>query len=104
MVLDLARRIELPIDKERGGKKEWNRKQAGEQVAQDFNVFTRARLTVEKNRQGQSGEKHEAIKNEHGVEVQWRINLAEIRKEQRASQEDGHLAKKAATENKFRGS
>jgi len=47
--------------------------------------------------------KHQPEKDQHAVNVQRWINLADVRKQKRAGKKHGHLADQPAAEDKFRG-
>lgn|SRR5271168_722585 len=104
MISNTFRRIESAIEEDAEGKKEGNWNQPREKVAEDFDIFAVAGLTVEEDRDGEGSEEDQSEEDEHRVEVKRRIDLAEVREEQRTKQKECHLANEAATENKFRRS
>jgi hypothetical protein len=72
-------------------------------MLQHFQVFTRSCAAIEENGQGEGAEKHNPEKNQHRIRVERRIYLADVRKQQGSSEEDGGLCDQAAAEDVFGG-
>src|SRR5208282_2307813 len=95
--------IEHAIQQQRQREDERNGQESGEQVLQENNILAHARLAVQENSQSQREEEHQAEEDQHAVQIERRIDLAEIGKEQRTDEEDGHLPEQAAAKDEFRG-
>jgi hypothetical protein len=104
MVGDVLGRIQPAVQKNPNGKDKRNRNQAGKEVFEGFDFLASASAILEKKSEAQSGEKHDAKKHQHGVQIQGRINLADIREDQRARQENCGLGDEPAAEDKLRSS
>ncbi len=95
--------VETAIEEERGGENERNGKQSGEEVLEDFDFLVGMSAAIQKNGDGESEEKNQAEEDEHGVQIEGRINLADIGEKERTGEEEGSLDKQAAAEYEFGG-
>jgi hypothetical protein len=103
MVLYVRRGIEPAVKKKSYGKNKGDGKQTSEEVPGDLNILTRTSAAIEINDQGQGKKEDHAEENEHGINIERRIDLAQIGKEQRTNEKNGHLAEQAAAKNEFGG-
>src|SRR6266404_393978 len=101
--LDTLGGIQPPVQYQCGQKNEGNRNQPCEQMPDDYDFFARAGPALQYYGQRERHKKHHAEENKHAVKVQRWINLADVRKQKRAGQKDGHLTDQPAAEDKFRG-
>src|ERR1700730_3915689 len=69
---------------------------------QHLDFLARPRSAVEKHGQREPDKKYEAVKHQHGVQIQRRINRTDIRKSQRTKQKDRGLLHQPLAKNKFR--
>src|SRR5208337_3484897 len=72
-------------------------------MLQDLDFLARVRAALQDYRQRQRHEEDQAEEHQHRVQVQRRIKLADIRKEERTGEKDCRLQEQAAAEDEFRG-
>ena len=97
VVDDVLGRIELAVEKEGGGENPGQRDKTGVNALEDFHVAAVARAAIEKNRDGQADEENDAEKNQHPIEIERRVKLADVGKQQRAEQKHGGALDEART-------
>ena len=96
-------RVQPAIQEKSRGEDEGNGNQAGEEMLERFDVLAIAGAAVQKDGESQGEEKNQAIKDQHSVEIKWRVDLAEIRKEKRTDEEESHLTQETAAKDEFGG-
>ena len=104
VVDDVLAGIEAAVEKENGGEDEGDGNEAGEEMAEDFNVAASVCAAVEVEGEEEAGEEDDAEEDKHGVNIERGIELADVGKEERTGEEEGELGEEAAAKDDLRGS
>lgn len=95
--------IEPAVEEENGGEDEGDRDEAGEEMAEDFDVAASVGAAVEVEGEEEAGEEDDTEEDEHGVNIERSVELADVGEEERTGEKESKLAKKAAAKDDLRG-
>jgi hypothetical protein len=96
--------VEAAVDEQRGGENPRKRDESRVDALEDFNFFAIASATLKRDGEEERGEENHAEEDQHQVDVERRVDLADIGERQRAEQEDRGAGHQVAAEHHLRGS
>jgi hypothetical protein len=104
IVGDAFLRVEAAVDEQCGRENPWKWNKAGVDALENFDLLAITGAPLQDYRQEQDSEKNQTEENEHQVDVEGRVDLADVREGQRTEEKNGGAEHQPAAEHDLGGS